>query len=229
MPPTITCLLSHQCSDQAHTLAKILKSALQDANIDLLIDPFRFGDDVQTRIDSFDFDSLLFLSSPESLASRFCQRELSAARRRSIPIFVAVLAGDVPKIMKRRIYWSLPASDSGQFTSDAQNLGKEIRARVSLLRNLRELNTECPADKTRDAAQTIALDIDSSLVAEIVSLLARRYVQMKDPTTRFWLALGLGSAGTAKAAKLLNNLPKEDHPYALEGIRQAQAMITFGN
>jgi len=196
----------------------------------LLIDPFRLADDVETRIDSFDFDSLIFISSPESLASKFCQRELQVARRKSSPIFVALLSGDVPRKMKKKIYWSIPPSGSLEFVSGVQSLAKRICARVALFRSLRQLNREFPPDKTREAAQTNALDSDTSLVAEVVSLLARRYLQMEDPTTRFWLAQGLGSAGTPKASKLLNHLlPKEDDPYALEGIRQAQAMISLGN
>ena len=108
----ITTLFTHKCADRAHALGRHLHNALQDASIELLIDPFRLGDDIETRMDSFEFDALLFLSEPESLGSGPCQRELMTARRRSVPVFVVTHAGGSPDCLKRRLYWSLPPAGS---------------------------------------------------------------------------------------------------------------------
>src|ERR1035441_5591537 len=227
--PEITCLFTHKCSDRAHTIGSILKNALADAGIDVLIDPFRLGDDIETRMDSFEFDALLFLSEPESIASGPCQRELRTAKRRSVPVFVGAVGGGRPDGAERRLYWRLPPADSPEFSNGIKELGEAICRRVRLTRDLRLLHGDRPSDETQAAAQRIAVDTDRSLVADVVSELVRRYRQLEDPTTRYWIALALGSAGTSKAVKLLNKLPREDHPYVLEGIRQARDMIALGN
>lgn len=229
MSSEITCLFTHKCSDRTHALGCLLKNSVRDEGIELLIDPFRLGDDIETRMDSFEFDALLFLSEPESLASGPCQRELRTARRRSVPIFVVAVGGGSPDGVEKRLYWRLPPADSPEFTAGIEELGQVIRRRVRLTRDLRILHVDRPPDETMSAAQRIALETDRSLIAEVVSTLVRRYKQLQDPTTRYWIALALGSAGTSKAAKLLNKLPKEDHPYALEGIRQAREMLALGN
>jgi hypothetical protein len=220
-PAEITCLFTHKCSDRAHEVGMLLKTRLLESGIELLIDPFRLGDDIETRIDSFQFDALLFLSSPDSLGSPPCQHELRTARRRSVPVFGVLLAGEMPAEMKKRVYWPPSSTQSPQFEGEVAELGHAIRARVAFLRDLRTLNSDRAPDETLESAQRIALNADRTLVAELSSVLARKYVQLKDPSTRFWIALALGNAGTPKAAKLLNDLPKDDHPYALEGIRQA--------
>src|ERR1043165_5800724 len=54
---TFLCLFSHKCSEQAHLLGKRLASALSHYSIELLIDPFRYGDEFNTRMETFDFDA----------------------------------------------------------------------------------------------------------------------------------------------------------------------------
>jgi hypothetical protein len=228
MSAEITSLFTHKCSDHAHALGDLLSKALREAGIKLLVDPLRPGDDIETRMDSFEFDALLFLSEPESLASGPCRRELRTAKRRSVPVFVVALSGGSPDGFKQRLFWRLPPTSSSEFTSGIEVLGKVIRWRVELRRDLRILNVDRPPDETRKAAQKIALETDRSLVAEVVTVLVRRYRQLKDPTTRYWIALALGSAGTPKAERLLRKLPKDDHPYVLAGIRQAQDIIALG-
>jgi hypothetical protein len=145
-----------------------------------------------------------------------------------VPVLVAQLAGTVPARLKKRIYWSLPRAGSPEFATEIGDLARAIRTRVELRRKLNMLTPDSPPDQTQSAAQEIALEGDRTLVAEDVSLLAQRYLDLGDPTTRFWIAMALGSAGTRKAARLLERLPPQDHPYALEGIRQAKEMIARG-
>ena len=65
--------------------------------ITLLIDPFRTGDDIQTRMRTFDLDAFLLLLSPESWASANVRLELETANRNSIPLFVAKMESPVPE------------------------------------------------------------------------------------------------------------------------------------
>ncbi|PYV39713.1 MAG: hypothetical protein DMG06_22400 [Acidobacteria bacterium] len=60
--PDITCLLSHKCTDSNHQLADGLINAFSKFGIKLLKDPLHTGDHIETRIRTFEFDALLFLS-----------------------------------------------------------------------------------------------------------------------------------------------------------------------
>ena len=227
METLVSCLFSHKCSEESHSLGATLRQLLSESTIDLLIDPLRIGDDIDTRLDSFQFDTCLFLYSVDSLASKACRRELRTARRRSVPVLVVVKAIAVPtRQLMKRLYWSIPPVESPAFVTGAHELARAIRARAELHQNLKSLTSDRPPDETQLVAETLALKTDPSLVAEVVSVLVMRYLEIADPTTRFWIALALGTASTPRAARLLDTLPVPDHPYVREGVKQAQAMIT---
>jgi len=221
----IKLLLTHKCSLSVHQLGRRLGDALKDHGIQLLIDPFRVGDDVETRMLTFDFDALIFFCSPESIASEPCQLELRSARRQRTPMFVALLEGSVPPQLKVRLYWNPAAIDDAAFAAEASRLATAIRNRVTFSRELRLLHPENFPQETLETARKIATESDRTLVAEYAGELAKRYLAVTDASTRFWIALALGKAGTKHAAQLLDRLPKTDHPYALEGVKQALEMI----
>jgi hypothetical protein len=223
------CLLSHKCNDRTHGFCDRLISALASYNIRLLKDPFRVGDECSTRMKTFDFDALIFLSSPESWASKPCQLELKTARHRAVPIFTALLEGDVPKALRRRIYWKPYALTDEEFGPEVHSFANAISTRVSLHKNVQLITQDNPPDVTRQAALNITEEGDRTVIAEFVRELASRYCKVADPNTRFWIALAIGKAGTCEAAKLLRKLPTKDHPYPLEGIRQALEMIAQGD
>jgi hypothetical protein len=228
VPMDMNCLFCHKCTTENHAFGLQLKGILERCGVELLIDPFRPGDETDTRMDSFEFDSVLFLWSPESAASEACQRELRTARRRSSPLFVAVDSEAPTRTFKKRILWVRPPDNSSEFAGSVADLGKAIRYRVGFSKDLRRLQGGMPPDESGEAAQRIALDFDRTILAENVSMLAKRYFQTIDYTTRYWIAIALGAAGTAKASRMLTKLPSQDHPLVQEGIRQALEMITHG-
>jgi hypothetical protein len=220
----INCLFSHKCNYVAHEIGSRLKAGLHIYGIDLQIDPFNVGDHVETRMQTFDIETLIFLSSPESVASAPCQVELKSAERQGIPIFVIHLEGALPNELRKRSYWKLPPLDSSVFDLGVGELAKSIHSRVAFTRQIRALGADNYFHEMINVARTIATEVDRTILAEFAYQLARKYSDVPDPTTRFWIALALGKADTPQAAKLLDELPKQDHPLALEGIRQAQEM-----
>ncbi len=220
-------LLSHKCSCESHQLGQRLASALKPYDIELLIDPFSPGDDIVRSMETFEFDSFIFLLSPASWSSTQCRVELETARRRGVPFFVIHLEGDVPAELRERIYWK-PPEDDEEFAAQVHQLAIAICARVSFHRRVRKLSAENSPDTTQKAAQEIYDEEDRTLIAEYSRELAKRYELVRDSTTRYWMALALGKAGTPEAAALLRILPSEDHPLPIEGIRQALEMIADG-
>jgi hypothetical protein len=194
----------------------------------LLIDPFRYGEDFTIRMQSLDFDALLFLITPESWKSVPCRIELETAQRRGVPIFTALLEGDIPEELSHRLSWKLQDLDDEAFAKQAHTLACAIRTRVLTHKQIQLLTEKNPPDITRAAAQNVADADDRTVVAEFVSELAQRFRQISDPTTCFWIALALGNACTPEAEKLLLALPSKDHPLPLEGIQQALEMIAHG-
>jgi len=199
-----TCLFSHKCSAENHVYGHLLGRALKPCDVELLIDPFRPGDRTDTRMDSFEFDSLLLLWSPESQASAAVQRELRTALRRSAPLFVAVDPGSPIRSFRKRILWVRPAEQSPEFTAKVSDLAAAIVARVAFLRNLRVLRDDVPADDSREAAQRLALDFETTLLAEGGPALARHFLRTTDEIT------GSGSGPTTKL--LVTGLPSPSAP-----------------
>jgi hypothetical protein len=222
----IICLLSHKCGPVTHELGGKIRDVLRGFDIDLLIDPFRPGDDIETRMRTFDIDAFVFLASAGSLASDPCRFEFETARRRSVPLFVAHLEGELPEPLRQRNHWKPPSPEDPAFAAKVGGLASAIRSRVEFARDAALLRTNNLPQDAQDAARRIALKADRTAIAEFVPLLTQRYLEVEDdPTVRYWIALALGKAGTAEAAEALKQLPPEDHPYALEGIRQALEMV----
>jgi hypothetical protein len=220
-----TCLLSHKCSLLTHKLGARLAANLEKDFVRLLIDPFNYGDDFSIAMQAVPFDALLFLLTPEGLHSQACQAELSTARRRAVPIFNALLEGEMPEELKESLSWDLRGLDDETLDQQVPALADAMRSRVFIHKLVQLLIAENPWDVTMEAAQNIFNAGSHTILAEYAALLAKRYLLVHDPNTRYWLALSLGKAGTEEAAQLLGELPAEDHPYALEGIRQALDMI----
>jgi hypothetical protein len=222
------CLFSHKCSEQSHALADRLTAALVRRGVRLLVDPFRYGDDFEVGMKTFEFDALLFLLSPESWDSPACQVELATARRLAAPVFVIHQAGDIPAELKGR-YALEPRGPAGRIPEgQIRELAEAIRARAALHKNLQLLDAANPPDLTREVAEWLATDGDRTALAERAPDLVRKYREIRDPTACFHIALALGRAGTLEAAELLRALPPKDHPYPGAGVSQALAMIAGG-
>jgi hypothetical protein len=193
--------------------------------IALQIDPFNVGDNVFVRMQTFRIEALIFLLSPESITSSPCQAELKSARRQRLPICTIHMLGPVPIQMKKFTYWKIPPLVSQDFVDGIDNLATAIRSRVLFRGQLRMLFPDNTFHELIDVAQGIALKAERTLLAESACELAMKYCKITDPSARYWIALALGKADTPRAARLLGKLPSEDHPFALEGIRQAKGML----
>jgi hypothetical protein len=228
----IVCLLSHKCSaelcgKQIGSLSRRLAESLAHYRITLLVDPFRYADDFNVRMKSVEFDALLLLISPASLRSKPVQMELRTARRRGVPIFTALLEGEIPGNFDHRRSWDLKDMNDEQFADQVGLLADSMWMRVRAYREIQLLNETNPPDITEGAARNLATFDDRSVVSELAGELAKRYRRISDPTTCFFIALALGNACTPEAAKLLRALPEKDHPLPGEGIQQALEMIAY--
>lgn len=221
----INCLFSHKCDCEAHEIGFAVQEVFRRFSIDLKIDPFNPGDDTLVRMQTFDIEALIFLCSPESLASMPCRLELKTARRARLPISVVHLRGGVPSSLRQSSYWNMAALGSPSFLCGIENFAKAIRKRVAFKRQLRALYPTNAFHELIEIARAIALETDRTLVAESACELAVKYCGMSDPNTKYWIALALGRADTIRAGRLLDRLPKYDHPLALEGISEAKQMI----
>lgn len=223
----INCLLSHKCNAEDHEMGRALQAALAPFEIRLEIDPFNPGQDVLMRMQTFEIESVLFFATVQSIASIFCQQELKAALRQGLPIFTAYMNGNLTAWLKKRSVWFVPLRNAPDFMTGAQTLATAIRERVDFHRQVRLLYPENYYFETMDIARNIAMTGERTLVAEYACELARRYRYLTDPSTLFWIAVAIGRANTLQAAKLLDHLPRRDHPLILEGIRQAKESMNF--
>jgi hypothetical protein len=224
----VSCLFSHKCGERSHALAEQLAAILGPSRVELLVDRFHYGDDFDVRMQTFSFDALLFLLSPESLESRPCRVELETARRLGAPVFVAHTGDEIPAEFKGRYALDLREAEGGVPAERVRALGKAIVARAFVQRRLKALRAGEPPDATRAAAQALASDGDRTALAERAGELALKFRELEDPATCFWIALALGEAGTEEAAGLLRTLPPKEHPYSNEGVRQALALVASG-
>jgi len=217
----VSCLLSHKCSAETHELGKRMQNVLSKCKVELLVDSFPQGVDINAGIDSFEIDALLFLFSPKSFKSEYCRRELAIARSRGIPVFTIRLAGDVPKTLMRRVYINLPVLDDAALKQQLDELGESIYVRGNLYRTIAMLPEQPPEISYKDAQKIHDLT-ERTVLAEFVRQLGAQYRRVSDPNTRFWIATALGKAGTRMAGKILQGLLKEDdHPLAQHGVLQA--------
>jgi|SRR5271157_2527242 len=221
----IACLFSHKCGCEAHRIGLAIQKTFLSHRITLQIDPFNVGDNVNVRMETFDIEALVFLLSPESVASLPVRLELRSARRQRLPIFIIHLDGLVPAQLKKSTYWKIPPIVSAEFAEGVENLAGAIRSRVGFRRQLRMLYPDNSFHELIEVAQGIALTAERTVLAESACELALKYCKISNPSTRYWIALALGKADTPRAARLLNKLPSKDHPLALEGIQQAKDML----
>lgn len=221
----LNCLFCHKCNDDAHRIGGRLRNALEPIGVCLQTDPFNIGDDADTRMQTFNIEAVLFLSTPESLASQACRLELKSAARQRLPIFAIHENGERPRWLKKRSYWQIPPEDAELFDAGIEALATSVRTRVYFNRKIRLLHPANYFHETIEVAREIATSEDRTIVAEFARELARRYRTISDPTTRYWIALALGRADTVAAAKLITKLPVGDHPLEQDGIRQAREML----
>ncbi len=222
---SLKCFVSHKCGEEAHALMARLSTALSRVQVTLLQDPFEPGHEIVTRIHTVAFHSFVFLSSPESWASNVCQEELSIARTRFIPVLTARLSGDLPNELKDRLYANLRGLTGAALEEALSSLAVIVSVRARLYDKIMTLAPQNNPEETTKAAQSIVDDVDPTLIAESLDHIASFYDPDANPTTRFWLALAVGKAGTCRAKELLKRFSWENHPYPREGIRQANEML----
>ena len=225
----VICLLSHKCREH-HALGEKVAALLGVQNINLQIDPFRQGDHVNTRERTFDLDALLFFSSPASRTSENCLLEVRTAQENGIPVFAALLDGIVPDILKlnERINWIPSSPESPQFRNEVEALGVAIHERIRFRRLMIIFKAGVPPDESGKIAQEIAEGTDRTVLAEHVLDLREKYLNIDDPTAQYWTAVAIGNAGTTQACDVLRgfkSLPATQHPFALEGVREALELI----
>lgn len=224
----ISCLFTHKCGagvcDRPRPCSCIsrcigcrLKNNLQKFAVDLLVDPLRVGDHVQTRMETFDFDALLFLMSEESLRSEPCATELDTARRFGRPIFAVAISSELPPSYRDRLCMSLAELRTA---AGVEKLGSAIREHVLILRLLNDARG-APPDVSRNAARQLYTR-DSSTLAEFISELETAYLQNQDDATRYWIALAIGHTRASGAGYSLAQLrARETAPYPREGLNRA--------
>lgn len=222
----VRCLLSHKCNDESHSLGSKIQAIFVGYDIELLIDPFEPGVDVSARIQTLELDALLFLSSPDSIASQACREEIDAARFRFLPVFVVRLDGHVDREMRERIFVNAPALDPAELRDALQRLAKTIGVCGRLQRTIAVLATEKSPETTRDAAQRLAEEEDLAAVAGLLPKLADVYPKVVDPTARFWIAAAVARTRTPEAEESLHSfLSFEQHPYPIRGIEDGLAVV----
>ena len=182
------------------------------------------GDNVQVLFQTFEYDAFVFLLSPASLASSNCQAEMSAAAFRDAPFFVVRTEGPVPPEFANRVTLTLPALHDSAFGIKLGELAAALRARVSLVRDMKLLRADAVVYDAREAAQRIAVDGERTVLAEYASKLAKRYAAVTDSITQYWIVLALGKAATVESVHLLRGLGKPEHRLVSEGIREALAI-----
>ena len=230
----VTCLFSHKCGGDTCDLPNPctpgkpclscrLRTALKRHKIRLLVDPMRPGDDLRTRMQTFDFDSLLFLISEESLNSGPCTIERETAQDRGRPIFTVLQSGRLPDEYRNRLCMKVAELDAPQGVS---KLANAIHEHVLIRQHLRILKTEAsPSDATRRLARGL-YERDSSVLAEHIGELESIYCHNTDDYTRHWMAWAIEHTGARDAVAVLERLKvSETAPYPAEGIRRAIAKL----
>ncbi len=214
---------------QGSRLGDVLRSGFSTQGIQLLIDPFQPGVGVGARIENLDFQALLFLSSPESLASPWCRVELSVARQRGIPLFVIRRAGEVPVELQQRVILDAVFEDDEwdraagrDFADRLQTLAAEMRIRAELWKRIALLGAQAgDAGEQRRIAIEVE-DADPTAITELIGFLDRCYSLQLDEAARASLARALGRTGSPAAVTVLRRWAGiEDHPYGKRAIRES--------
>jgi TIR domain len=221
----VRCFLSHKCNDESHALAQQLKTALNAVGLELLFDPFETGHEIRIRIQTVTFQSFIFLFEPDSWASSMCQEELQVSRERFVPVLTIRLRGAVPDDLKTRLYLDVSRLSGPALADALTELATTVNSRGTLYNTIEALNPRNHPNDTLIAAQSLSDDTDPTLIAESLQRIASFYRPETSPSTRFWLALTIGKAGTREASDVLEQFTWEDHAYPQEGIRQAKKLL----
>ncbi len=221
--PRVQCLLSHKCNDKNHNYGSMIRGIFDKYGVGLLIDEFAAGGDIDTQIETFNIHALLFLSTIDSNKSRYCDKELKAASRRSIPIFAVQLEGPIKKQFRHRIIVNLQRKASREIYQQLSKLALEVYKRALYYKRIMQLTlTQFPEDGIQ-LAKHIYNETEGKVLAEFVNDLKNRFCQMQaDPNIQFWLASSIGKAKTHKALSAIKYLLDMDiHPYARAGLEMA--------
>jgi hypothetical protein len=190
--------------------------------VDLLVDPFGPGVDVSARIQALEFQSLLFLFSPESWKSKYCQAELAAARVAWVPVFSIRWSGELPEPLRNRIFVDRAGRADAEIVDKLHGFAQAIRVRGSIRRLIEKLRFPNMPETVRDAAQRLADEPDRTALTEFLDCLEQTYSAEMDPIARGSLAFAVGKTGAEKANQILCAWRSpQDHPYPQECISQA--------
>jgi hypothetical protein len=232
-----SCFLSHKCLPEYHDFAEFIRPIFQVCSVDLLVDPFGPGVDVCARIQTLEFQALLFLFSPESRDSEYCRAELAAAQAAFAPVFCIRWSGDPPNSLRNRVFVDRAGCTNAQLAGDLCALAEAIRVRGSIRRLIERLRFPNLPETVREAAQGLADEPDCTALAELLGCLKATYSADMDPIARGSLAFAVGKTGAGRAEQmLLAWRSPHDHPYpqecisrALEWIKNKQANKTGGD
>lgn len=235
-PKLARCFLSHKCERSRTThcklsagcsFAKLLESVFFQHAVELLIDPFEPGEHVGERIESLGCDALLFLSTPESVASSWCQLELDVASRRAMPIFVVNLRGDIPEEHSSHIVVDATAPENqllecgSRFQIELEGLARAMRTRVELCWQISRVSPDNTPAEQREAALIIE-NTEARIVAKCYSQIGRQLDLEIDETASVSLVRATAKTRTQKAAEMLSRRKEHElHPYVKYEIEQA--------
>src|SRR6266851_2268007 len=118
----VKCLYSYHHSSETRALGERVRNALGPLDVEILIDPLDLADHVETSLQTFAFDAVLFIGEPESWNSKYCRLELETAKCRAAPIFVARLSGDIPQDYQDRLYFEIKGLTDQGFKMEMNRL-----------------------------------------------------------------------------------------------------------
>jgi hypothetical protein len=228
-PRSVTCLLSHKCGSgicdvpakcpaEARCLACTLREALRFYAVELLVDPMRPGDLLQTRMETVEFDALLFIISEQSLQSAPCAVELLTATRRNRPIFSALLEGRLPENYRNRLCMNVKDLRT---TEGASQMAAAIKAHVAVSQCLEGVTSAFP-DVSRRSVSAL-FHVDPSTVAEYLDDIERAAAEAPDEYTRAWLVWTIERTHAPGASALIGRLARtERHPYVIAALNRSK-------
>jgi hypothetical protein len=222
----LTCFASyHWDDDPRRALLARMSAACERAGVRLQFEAFEVGLHIARRMETIEFDSFVFLCTPASWASAACQAELRTARNRHVPVVTVRLRGEVPSELRERVFLDLEGVSGRAKAALLRELAGTMARRAWLHRRLLALDAPAdPAVPWKEAKQLVE-EVDSAFLAESAGQLETHYRPDVHPSIRYWLALGLGKAGTAEAASILDRFGWETEPFPLLGIQEAQQML----
>ena len=222
IPSDMSCLLSHKCKCEYHTFAQFICPIFEVHSVKLLIDPFGPGVDVCARIQALEFQALLFLFSPESWNSWYCQTELAAAQAAWVPVFSIRWSGDLPQSLSNRVFVDHAGHSNADIEEELHCLAQAVRIRGSIRKLIERLHFPNTPEEVRDAAERLADESDCTALTEFLDCLDQTYSKEIDPIARGNLAFAVGKTGTDKAKRmLLAWRSSSDHPYPQKCISQS--------